>query len=686
MTMKIFTNIKISQMIMFIVAMPILVMMFFSTQTVMREMEKNTSMADLGRLTTLAVTMSNLVHEQQKERGATAVYVGSRGQRFGSELASQRQETDHKRETLENFLKDFDAEAYGETFSHDFQAILAKLEEMTNIRNGVDSLSISASQAIGYYTGLNAQNLQLIGHMGELSQDATIVARFVSYSNFLQSKERAGIERAVGANAFAKGLFTSGDLDRFIRLIATQDTYNQVFLTMATQEQRALFEEVMSSDVVNEVQRVREVAFSGGLNGELQGVTGGYWFDNITQKINGLKTIEDRLSEDLLGALASLEAEAESSQWTAIAAALISLLLVIGLSFVIIRNVTGSLANITEAMKQLAEGNLDVELPPETANEIGVMAGAVQIFKDNAIRNKELEAEQEAAKGRAEEDARKVRLKMADDFEGAVGSIVTGVSSAATEMQSSAQTLSATSEETSQQSATVATAAEQTSSNVQTVSSAAEELSSSIAEISRQVHESTKAADAAVESVTTTNQRIQNLEKGAEKIGEVVSLITDIADQTNLLALNATIEAARAGESGKGFAVVASEVKELARQTAKATEEIDIQIREIQGATQDTVGAIQTIGDTIQNIQGISSSIAAAVEEQGAATQEIARNIEQVAAGTVEVTTNITGVNQAAAETGQSSNQLLEAASELSQQSETLSTEVEKFLTQVRTG
>jgi methyl-accepting chemotaxis protein len=357
------------------------------------------------------------------------------------------------------------------------------------------------------------------------------------------------------------------------------------------------------------------------------------------------------------------------------------------IAFFVARSIAAPLVRMTAAMGNLAAGDLEIEVPAQgRADEIGEMSEAVQVFKDSAIRNKELEAEQKISEERLQEEARVMRNNLADDFENSVGGIVQAVASAATEMQASAQTLTASSKETSEQSAAVAAAAEEASVNVQTVASAAEELSSSIGEISRQVVESTKIADTAVENVEMTNQRVQNLEKGAEKIGEVVALITDIAEQTNLLALNATIEAARAGESGKGFAVVASEVKELASQTAKATEEIDSQIRGIQDSTRDTVTAIQAIGETIQGIQEVSSAISAAIEEQGSATMEIARNIEQASAGTTEVTSNITGVNKTAEETGESATQLLEAAGELSEQSETLGSEVDKFLGQVRAG
>ncbi len=336
-------------------------------------------------------------------------------------------------------------------------------------------------------------------------------------------------------------------------------------------------------------------------------------------------------------------------------------------------------------MEVLAGGDTEADISYiEDTDELGGMASAVQVFKDNAIRVKEMETEQVEQEKRAEEDKRRTMNKMADDFQASVGGVVQTVSSASTQLQSSAQSMTATSEETSSQASAVAAASEEASTNVQTVASAAEELSSSIGEISRQVAQSTQIAGSAVTAAGKADDMVQGLAMSASKIGEVVALITDIADQTNLLALNATIEAARAGEAGKGFAVVASEVKNLANQTAKATEEISSQINGIQTATEDSVQAIQGITKTIGEISEISSSIATAVEEQGAATSEIARNVEQAAAGTGEVSSNIAGVTQAASETGHSATEVLNAANELSQQSELLKTEVDKFMAQVR--
>ena len=282
------------------------------------------------------------------------------------------------------------------------------------------------------------------------------------------------------------------------------------------------------------------------------------------------------------------------------------------------------------------------------------------------------------------ENAAKTLNDHADRFEQTIKGMVEIVAAAATQLQATARTMEGTATNTSERATAVAAAADEAASNVQTVAAAAEELSASIGEISRQVNQSTETANGAVHEAEKTNEQVQGLAEAANKIGEVVSLINDIASQTNLLALNATIEAARAGEAGKGFAVVASEVKNLANQTAKATEEISAQISGIQGATQEAVTAIRGIGDTIGTISESSSAIAAAVEEQGAATQEIARNVEQASSGTTEVTSNISEVTSQASETGSAAGQVLEAAGELASQAERLSAEVSTFLQTIR--
>ncbi len=348
------------------------------------------------------------------------------------------------------------------------------------------------------------------------------------------------------------------------------------------------------------------------------------------------------------------------------------------------RSIVHPVRNMTATMNDLAAGNLDAVIPAQdNKDEIGDMARTVVVFRDALLA-------QRAADASAKADA-EAKLKRATEldhlirgFESQVGELVGTLSNAATDLQTSAQSMTATADETNQQSSVVANAAEQTTANVQTVAAATEELTSSIGEIGRQVSQSADIAKKAVGQANVTNTQVRGLATAAQAIGDVVQLINDIASQTNLLALNATIEAARAGEAGKGFAVVASEVKNLASQTAKATEEIGSKISEIQVATEQSVTAIREIGTVIEEISQISTTIASAVEQQAAATNEIARNVQQASQGTTEVSSNIQGVTAAASETGRAAGQVLGAAKDLGRQSNVLSSAVSNFITRVR--
>lgn len=354
-------------------------------------------------------------------------------------------------------------------------------------------------------------------------------------------------------------------------------------------------------------------------------------------------------------------------------------------SFLLGRSISKALSGMVDAMTRLARGELSIAVPGiGRKDEIGEMAGALEVFRSNMTEAERLLAEQAEADTRRRAQRKADMKRLADDFEGAVGEIIETVSSAATELEASSNTLTRAAERSNGLATSVASASEEASANVQSVSSASEEMTSSISEISRQVQESARVADIAVGQAQRTNARVGELTKAAGRIGDVVDLINTIAGQTNLLALNATIEAARAGEAGRGFAVVASEVKALAEQTAKATGEIGQHIGAIQTATQDSVGAIKEIGDTIARMSEISSTIAAAVEEQGAATQEISRNIQHAAQGTSDVSANIGEVQRGAGETGAASAQVHSAAQSLSQESNRLKSEVARFLDSVR--
>jgi methyl-accepting chemotaxis protein len=356
-----------------------------------------------------------------------------------------------------------------------------------------------------------------------------------------------------------------------------------------------------------------------------------------------------------------------------------------GIAWFIGRGISRPLNRLGGRMQALAKGELDSDIPGAgRGDEVGKMAVTVQIFKDNALRMRELEKAEAATRERATAERRSAMEGLAGDFERSVNGIVRSVSSAATGMQTTAQSMTATASDASARAANVSAASQSASGNVGTVAAAAEELSSSVTEISRQVGRSSEIASQAVSDAERTNATVQVLSTGAEKIGEVVKLIHSIAAQTNLLALNATIEAARAGESGRGFAVVASEVKALANQTAKATEEISSQVEAMQQSTSDAVAAISGISRTIAQMSEITTSISTSIEQQGEATREIARNIQSVAAGSSEINAHIGGVTTAASATGTAASEVLDNARELDKQSGMLRSAVDGFLAKVR--
>ena len=422
-------------------------------------------------------------------------------------------------------------------------------------------------------------------------------------------------------------------------------------------------------------------------------------FAQVKEKDNAImrnvysKEIEPRILKLDEQSVVRAEKEAEAYTKNVDSTFTIIMLTVVGVGFVaaaigllIGRGISVPIGKMTSTMDVLANGNLDVDIPAqEYSNEIGKMAKALNSFKKNGKEAEKLREEQ-AVEQQKQLDRAKNIAELVTNFEKVIDAIVTAVNSAATELQSTAEAMSAAAEETSTQSGVVAAASEEATSNVQTVASATEELSASIKEIQARVGDSNKMAVQASDQANATNAKVKDLAAAAEKIGTVVNLINDIASQTNLLALNATIEAARAGDAGKGFAVVASEVKTLAGQTAKATDEIAMQIRGIQEATGVSVTAIEGITQTVDEVKKTSVAISAAVEEQGSATQEIARNVNEAATGTQEVSSNIASVSEAAQRTGAAATQVLSAAGELAKNGEELKGQVDTFLREVRTA
>jgi len=719
-------NMKIRTSIALSLFLPILGLVLFSGYVLLDLRQTASEMKHLNEIARLAPVISNLAQELQKERGLAAMYIGSKGKKFKTELPAQFPNTESKLSELVMALQQFDSEAFKvlspeEQAAADearkaqaeankeagaeqndeiaktprdllvghMQAALDSLKGIDKFRGKVLKRRNTVLRVSKYYTTVIQNLMSVIQDMSAISSNAEVTKAITAYSNFLQAKELAGVERDLGSAEFIKGRsFRFLNHKNFVELIAQQELLLKGFEVNATDSQKAFFKNTMVGDSIMEVNDMRVVAIAS-IQPEfnLNGRTADEWFKNSSQRIDLLRAVEDQIASDFVALLTGIQDAAQQAFFSMLILTLALLGVTLVFVVVIVRGITRPIANLTSDMITLSKGELDFENAAKgRTNEIGQMADSVEVFRERELEMRQMAADRQASREKAEEEKRQMMTTMADDFEASVGGVVKGVSAAATEMHASAESLTNTADKTSSQSGIVAKASEHAMQNVQTVASAAEQLSCSIQEISSQVAQSTNIAGTAVSEVEATNQKIQGLADAANKIGEVVAMITDIADQTNLLALNATIEAARAGDAGKGFAVVASEVKNLANQTAKATEEISAQISGIQGATQTAVEAIGNIGQTIHQLSEISASIAAAVEEQGAATSEIARTIEQAAGDTTEVSTNISGVTQAADETGNSANQMLSSSNELSKQAEALNTQVSQFLNQVRNG
>ena len=543
----------------------------------------------------------------------------------------------------------------------------------------VVALAIVGATAIGTMRGINSHTVEIaqswlpsVRALGSLRADINEI-RVVIRLHLMQ-------EAAENKQAAEKRM--AGLLDRVEK---TRKQYEQL---ISSAEERALYEQwsqrwkdyMGSVDELLALSRKSTGRFPAEANEMLQ-----------TKVAKMAQAADPLLQKDIelnnQGADQSTKKAAESYSFVfAVLLGIIaaSVLIAVAAAYLLVRDVSRGIASIIKPMQALGNGDLSAEVPHRgDKTEMGSMADALQIFKEALIAKK---AADEAAARDAEikiERGRRVDV-ITRNFETVIGEIVETVSSASTELEASAGTLSGTATRGQELATVVAAASEEASTNVSSVASATEELSSSITEISRQVQESARMAAEAVDQASRTNARVNELSQAASRIGDVVELINTIAGQTNLLALNATIEAARAGEAGRGFAVVASEVKALAEQTAKATGEIGQQVSGIQAATQESVGAIAEIGGAIGRLSEVASAIAAAVEEQGAATQEISRNVQQASQGTQEVSANIADVQRGAVETGSASNQVLSAAKSLAGDSTRLKDEVRSFLEAVR--
>ncbi|KJC51936.1 HAMP domain-containing methyl-accepting chemotaxis protein [Bradyrhizobium sp. LTSP857] len=607
-----------------------------------------------------------------------------------------RKQTDGARDKMNALRKDlpgpFDD---GNTTGTNIDALNAKL---TALREAVDKAiagpadarkdaarKIVADNAV-LNSGVTALLNEQVRRMAILNGDAY---RQASYANITMTlRDVGGLNASLHKNLVGgKKVATEAEKADIAR---SQGRNDQIAMSLqelrgnpATPANVASALETMNSVYVEGFGRELKLVKDGAVSGKYEHDVETFYVES-QRGLGSVIGVRDAFYDNAEQILAGASSAARTSFTVALAGLIAVLIASVGLVVTVRRRVCTPIVGLTSRMSRLADGDVTEAIPGAArSDEIGAMAAAVTVFKDNMIR-----ADRLAAEKQAENDGKMRRAQMLDEltraFEAKVTELVGGLSQASSTMESTAQSMTSTAAQTNSQAAVVAAASEQTSTNVQTVASATEELTSSIAEIGRQVAQSSEIAARAVDNARRTGDTARALAEGAQKIGDVVTLIQSIAEQTNLLALNATIEAARAGDAGRGFAVVASEVKSLAGQTAKATTEISEQISAIQAASDETVTAIRNVADVIAEIDQIGTAIAAAIEQQGSATKEISRSVQEAARGTQEVNTNITGVQRAADDTGAAAREVLGAAEQLSTQSRDLAGQFDRFLGEVR--
>ncbi|MEZ5786048.1 MAG: nitrate- and nitrite sensing domain-containing protein [Xanthobacteraceae bacterium] len=673
---------KIATKMVLAAVLPCLALLGFAADGIRKSFTQRDEAQSVLSITGLAAPIGSLIHELQKERGMSVTFVTARGQAFADALPAQRQDTDNKLAALERIQAVSSISHEG--FADALGKATANLDALSGLRQQVSSLGFAAKDVAGGYTRIIDSLLGALDLLAEVSANGDVTRAAVAFTSVSHAKEDAGLERAHVARAFTAGA-NANDLALISGLQSRQAERLGVARQLGGSREREALKEFEASTANKAALPFRQTLRESFAAGDRKGGDPAAWFTASTARIDAMRTLEDAFVAALEAHSEQVKTAAGRSMIVATAAAGIMLALTIGLFVLIARNIIGALRTIAGEMRALAAGDLTVTISgANRSDEIGEMAGAVQVFKDNMLQVQQLRAEQSELERRAAADRKAAMQKLAGEFEQTVGEIVTTVSATSAELERAARSLTQTAEVTQNLAGGVSAASEQATANVQSVASATEEMSASVQEIGRQVQESTTIAHAAVRQAETTDSRINELSLAAGRIGEVIRLITAIAEQTNLLALNATIEAARAGEAGKGFAVVAQEVKALAAQTANATKEIAAQISSMQAATGDSVAAIKEIGGTIGHIAEIATTIAAAVEEQGAATAEIARNVQQAAHGTVQVTSHIAEVNQGAGKTGSASAQVLASAQQLAGESSRLESEVNRFLQTVR--
>lgn len=584
--MSYLANMRIKNKLILMLLFPLVGLLYFSTSGVWEKWQQAGEMTSLQGLTDFAVKIGALVHETQKERGMSAGFLGSKGAEFASELPGQRSETDRRATELTTFLKDFDSSRQGSEFKSTLDGALSKLGSIQSKRSAISALSIPTDDAIGYFTDMNASFLYVTSFAAKMTTDGETSRRLTAYSSFLNAKEQTGVERATLTNTFAQGKFGPGMLNRFSSVVAAENTYLNVFQSLASAEETEFYKKSLTGSTLEEVLRMRRIAIEKAGEGKF-GVDPAYWFKMMTDKINLMKEVESKVASDLNALAEGLKDEARSALVLFVGITIVAIFVALALALLLTRNITRSIGEAVSVAGRLAEGDLTTRIEVRSKDETGQLLAAM-----------------------------KNMVERISQIMGEIRSGAGALSAAAGQVSSTSQALS---QGTSEQAASV----EETTSSLEQMSASITQNAENSRQTEQMAIKGAKDADASGRTVVQTMEAMK-------EIAEKISIIEEIAYQTNLLALNAAIEAARAGEHGRGFAVVATEVRKLAERSQAASKEIgglassSVKIAERSGQLLgELVPAIRKTADLVQEV-------AAASNEQSAGVGQINKAMAQV--------------------------------------------------------
>lgn len=675
---------SISKKIYFCLSVPFLAFVVAASFISFQAYERYDLAVRVDKLSHLAPRISNLIHELQKERGATAGFLSQKEASMAARLDNIRRETDQQQAALRQAFEKINRHNYRDIFYYRVEKSLATLSRLSSVRQDVSNLKSDIKTSITYYSTLIAELIDIIKIMKMEKNDARLSQTLMSYINFIYAKEYAGQERAVGTNAFSVGQFDLSNYQRFNQLIARQDTYLALYQNNLTPEQKQIWQQFKDHQIVKQVAALRKVGLENPMKAITPAISGSDWFQLITQKINLMKDIEDQIASDLQAVSLEIENQELGIFYQNVISLIIVLLISSLLTFLIIRSIVSPLQQMTDNMLALANGQNQIDLAEDQNNtEIGAMSRSLVIFKEQALLTEKLNQQEKEQKAKILQRAESIET-LVKSFEASGTNLLDHFVSLSEDLKSSATEMSELANTASHELIVTSEEAQNASQNVQTMASAAEELSSSIGEILSQTQTAAALASETSDASTKATVSFEKMAVSAQDITNILSMIQDIAAQTNLLALNATIEAARAGEAGRGFAVVANEVKNLASQTSLATEQISDQISTMQTVTDSAVNSNRVVTQNVQDIIQSSQSISSAIHQQDTATSEIAQNAQSAAQRTEQVATNINHVDQMSQKTENSAEALKELSNILHQKSEDMRQEMLVFLQQMR--